>query len=156
MLATGRRFPGTGLAALHPVKASSVVTGLVLWSTALPILSSCRSHEAPPRNAVIWRQVGSWAGRGDLQTESFTSDTGGFRVRWETRNETTRGTGRLKVVFRSGDSGRPIIEAVDVRGVGHDTEEVADNVRWYFLTIESTGVDWKVIVEERLQGHSTR
>jgi hypothetical protein len=62
----------------------------------------------------------------------------------------------LKVVFRSGDSGRPIIEAVDVRGVGRDAEEVADNVRWYYLTIESAHVDWSVSVDERLRGRSLR
>jgi len=56
-------------------------------------------------------------------------------VRWETTNETKPGAGTLKVVFRSGDSGRPIIEAVDVTGLGHDAVEVADNVRWYYLAI---------------------
>src|SRR6476660_1229063 len=127
-------------------------------ATALALVvaagASCRSHTPPPpsREVVIWRQVGTWLGRGNAQTESFTSDTGGFRVRWETRNETTPGAGTLKVVFRSGDSGRPIIEAVDVRGVGRDEAEVADNVRWYYLTIESANVDWTVSVDERLRG----
>lgn len=121
----------------------------------------CRSRRADAQAArheevAIWREVGSWSGRGNAQTESFTSDTGGFRVRWETRNESSPGAGRLKVTFRSGDSGRPIIEAVDVRGVGSDIEEVADNVRWYFLTIESAGIDWKVSVDERLRGQRAR
>jgi hypothetical protein len=117
---------------------------------------SCRHREPAAADVVVWKQVGSWSGRGNAQTESFTSDTGGFRVRWETRNESRPGAGTLRVVFRSGDSGRPIIEAVDVRGVGHDTEEVADNVRWYFLTIESANLDWKVSVDERLRGRATR
>ena len=114
---------------------------------------SCRPPtKPPPKDVVVWKEIGSWSGRGNLQTESFTSDTGGFRVRWETKNETKPGAGTLKVVFRSGDSGRPIIEAVDARGVGHDDEEVADQVRWYFLTIESANVDWTVHVDERLRG----
>jgi hypothetical protein len=117
---------------------------------------SCHHREPPAADVVVWKQVGSWSGRGNAQTESFTSDTGGFRVRWETWNESRPGAGTLRVVFRSGDSGRPIIEAVDVRGVGHDTEEVADTVRWYFLTIESANVDWKVSVDERLRGRATR
>jgi hypothetical protein len=128
-------------------------------AAATVAVAACRS-QAPPkptaRDVVIWKEVGAWSGRGNIQTETFTSDTGGFRVRWETRNESTPGAGRLKVVFRSGDSGRPIIEAVDARGVGHDEEEVADNVRWYFLTIESTNVDWTVHVDERIRGTSTR
>jgi hypothetical protein len=122
--------------------------------------AACRSQPSaapPPSHEVaIWREVGAWSGRGNAQTESFMSDTGGFRVRWETTNETKPGGGVLKVVFRSGDSGRPIIEAVDVRGEGHDAQEVADNVRWYFLTIESANVDWSVHIDERLRGHTTK
>jgi hypothetical protein len=95
-----------------------------------------------------WKQVGSWMGRGNTQTETFTSDTGGFRVRWETRSEAPPGTGRLKVVFHSGDSGREIMEAVDVRGNGRGTAEVGDRPRWYYLTIESANVGWTVTVEE--------
>ena len=64
----------------------------------------------------MWHEVGSWSGRGNKQTESFTSDTAGFRVRWKTTNETAPGAGTLKVIFRSGDSGREIIQAIDVRG----------------------------------------
>jgi hypothetical protein len=119
-------------------------------------VAACRTRNSQPVDIVLWKQVGSWAGHGNAQTESFTSDTGGFRVRWETRNEAPPGSGRLKIVFRSGDSGRPIIDAVDVRGVGRDIAEVADNVRWYFLTIESTGVDWTVSVDERLRGEMSR
>ena len=87
-----------------------------------------------------------------MQTESFTSDSGGFRVRWQTRNETAPGGGRLKVVFHSGDSGRDIIDAVDARGVGEGTADVGDRPRWYFLTIESADVDWTVTVEEPVTG----
>jgi len=79
------------------------------------------------------------------------SDTGGFRLNWETTNEAPAGTGRLKVVFRSGDSGREIIDAVDAHGAGRGTEEVAgDRPRWYFLTIESANVDWTVTVDEQI------
>jgi len=122
----------------------------------LGMLTGCRPGPTPPpKDVVIWHPVGSWSGRGNRQTETFTSDTGGFRVRWETRNETRPGAGRLHVVFRSGDSGREIIDAVDVRGVGRDTEEVsAERPRWYYLTIESADVDWTVSVDERIPGQS--
>src|SRR4051812_35911493 len=98
---------------------------------------------------VSWKHVGSWSGRGNRQTESFTSDTGGFRVHWEAKNEAPPGSGRLKVTFRSGDSGREIMEAVDTHGEGHGTAEVGDRPRWYFLTIESANVDWTITVEEQ-------
>jgi hypothetical protein len=117
------------------------------------VLSGCRS-QAPPRKAVVvWRPVGSWSGRGDKQTETFTSDSGGFRVRWATTNEARPAAGRLRVVFRSGDSGREIIEAIDAHGAGGGTEEVAaEKPRWYYLTIESADVDWTVSVDERIDG----
>jgi len=124
---------------------------------AIAVLTGACRSEPPPavKEVVIWRSVGSWSGRGNVQTESFTSDTGGFRLRWGTKNETKPGAGRLKVTFRSTDSGRPIIEAVDVRGVGRDEAEVADYVRWYYLTIESSDVEWTVQVDERFRGQVT-
>ena len=131
----------------------------VVWAAAAAVVTlACGSPGQSPaaaKEVVIWKPVGSWSGSGNFQSESFTSDTGGFRVHWETKNERVPGTGRMKVVFRSGDSGRPIIEAVDVKGVGHDVEEVADNVRWYYLTIESTNIDWSVSIDERLRGIRT-
>ena len=97
--------------------------------------------------------MGSWSGRGNTQTETFTSDTGGFRVTWATKNETVPGAGTLKVVFRSGDSGREIIDAVNEPHVGSDsdiTEVSAERPRWYYLTIDSAEVDWTVTVDERI------
>ena len=123
---------------------------------ALVILSACRSEPGraprPSEAPVVWKQVGSWTGRGDKQTETFTSDTGGFRVHWEATNEKPAGAGRLRVVFRSGDSGREIIEAIDTHGTGSGVEEVAaDRPRWFYITIESAGVDWRVSVDERIE-----
>ncbi len=116
------------------------------------LAGGCRSQPPAPHNVDIWRRVGSWSGRGDAQTETFTGDTGAFRVHWETKNETRRGEGRLKVIFRSGDSGREIIDAVDARGVGRDTVDVAaERPRWYYLTIDSAGVEWAVTVEEQIR-----
>jgi len=122
---------------------------------ALLLLSGCRSeapHPKPPQAVIVWKPVGNWSGHGDKQTETFTSDTGGFRVRWTTEKEAPGGGGRLRVVFRSGDSGREIIEAIDAEGVGGGTEEVAaDRPRWFYITIESANVDWTVAVDERIE-----
>src|ERR1700748_3205574 len=74
----------------------------------------CQSEQLPPTQPeVTWKPIAAWSGRGDRQTETFTSDSGGFRVHWETTKEGPEGAGRLRVVFRSGDSGREIIEAID-------------------------------------------
>ena len=132
---------------------------LARWLPLVPLLvvTACRAEPARPqtKEVVVWRQLGSWSGRGDKQTETFTSDTGGFRVHWETKREAPPDAGRLRVVFRSGDSGREIIEAIDARGAGSGTEEVAaERPRWYYLTIESANVDWTVTVDERIDGQT--
>jgi hypothetical protein len=133
--------------------STTAPAGFVIVCALTLAAIACERGAATPANPATpgWKRVGSWSGRGNTQTESFTSDTGGFRVRWETRNEAAPGTGRLKVVFRSGDSGREIMDAVDIRGNGSGTAEVGDRPRWYFLTIESANVDWKVTVEEPVQ-----
>ena len=125
------------------------------WKLLLLLVSvgACRSeaHRAQPQSVVVWKPLGAWSGRGDKQTETFTSDTGGFRVHWETAKEAPAGGGRLRVVFRSGDSGREIIEAIDARGNGGGTEDVAaDRPRWFYVTIESANVEWKVSIDERI------
>ena len=133
-------------------KAEFGIWNACLLSTLL--LGACRSERAvpAPQAVVVWKPVGSWAGRGDKQTETFTSDTGGFRVHWEAAKENPAGGGRLRVVFRSGDSGREIIEAIDARGEGGGTEEVAaERPRWYYITIESANVDWTVSLDERIE-----
>jgi hypothetical protein len=119
------------------------------------LLCACRTqppaHRATGEAIVVWKPIGSWSGRGNRQTETFTSDSGGFRVRWQTTHAARQGAGRLRVVFRSGDSGREIIEAIDAHGEGRGEEEVAaERPRWYYLTIESQDVDWVVAVDERI------
>jgi hypothetical protein len=119
----------------------------------------CRNQPAPPpaKDLVAWKTVGSWSGRGDKQTETFTSDNGGFRVTWATKNETVPGAGTLKVIFRSGDSGREIIYAVDAKGEDHDVAIVsAERPRWYYLTIESANVEWTVAVDERIDYRASK
>jgi hypothetical protein len=130
---------------------------LLLAAIPALLLSGCRSQPPPaPRDVVVWKPVGSWSGRGDSSTATFTSDTGGFRVHWETTNSARPDAGRLRVVFRSGDSGREIIEAIDAHGAGEGVEEVAaERPRWYYLTIESADVDWKVSVDERIDATTT-
>ena len=138
----------------RPSLSSQRVLGIGLLAAAA-IMAGCRSE--PPRAAtpvVIWKPIHTWSGRGDAQTETFTSDSGGFRVHWDAKNE-RGGEGRLRVVLRSGDSGREIVEAIDARGTGHGTEEVAaERPRWYYLTIESANVDWTVTVDERIDGQT--
>jgi len=61
---------------------------LVSMFAAALAAGSCgpRANPQPARSepTVAWHRLGSWSGRGSLQTESFTSDTGTLRVSWET------------------------------------------------------------------------
>lgn len=128
----------------------------VLILAAALSFSGCESKppSQPPTRVVAWKQLGSWSGHGNMQTESFMSDTGSFRVHWATKNESPAGKGTLNVAFRSGDSGRVIIDAVNHRGVGSDTAYVGDQVRWYYLSIDSADIDWSVTIEEPVLGHT--
>ena len=113
------------------------------------VLASCGSDSPRARTpAVVWRTLGSWSGRGSMQTEPFISDTGSLRLRWETRNETAPGTGTFRVTVHSDVSGRPLVLAVDTRGVGRDTTYVSEDPRPFFLAVESANLDWTVVAEE--------
>src|SRR5258708_39099147 len=62
------------------VHLSLVVLGLL-------VSGSCTSRPSPPAkhdDVVVWHKLGAWSGRGDAQTGSFQSDSGGRRGRWET------------------------------------------------------------------------
>ncbi|OFW30136.1 MAG: hypothetical protein A3H97_24545 [Acidobacteria bacterium RIFCSPLOWO2_02_FULL_65_29] len=131
-----------------------------MLAAATLLAAACQSPRPPepatppPVRIVGWKPLASWTGRGNVQTETFLSDTGSFRIRWETKNESRPGAGTLEVAFRSGDSGRVIIDAVDQKGVGSGLSEVGDMVRWYYLSIDSANVDWSVTVEEPIMGRT--
>ena len=97
---------------------------------------------------VVWRPVGSWSGHGDAQSDPFLMEGGRWRVKWEASHEKSPGAGVLKVTVNSAVSGRPLMDAVDHRGVGHDTVYVNEDPRTFYLVIEARGIEWSVTVEE--------
>ena len=120
-----------------------------LLAAGVLLAAGCGVESKPAtRDVVIWRNVGSWTGRGPLQTESFIGETGSLRVRWETRNEATPGRGRFQVTVHSAISGRPLAVAVDHRGVGRDTSYVSEDPRVFYLVVESADLEWSLTVEE--------
>ena len=102
--------------------------------------------------AIGWRPLGTWSGRGDEQTDSFNIETGQWRIKWEARNETAPGAGRLRIEVHSSVSGRPLGEAVEHNGTGHDIAYVNEDPRLFHLVIESSNEDWSVSVEEGVVG----
>ena len=122
---------------------------IALFVTAGLLPSACR--DAPPHAGepvVVWRSLGFWSGRGSMQTDAFISDTGSMRLRWETRNESAPGAGYFRVTVHSDVSGRSLVDAVDVKGVGGATAYVTEDPRPFFLAVESANLDWSVTAEE--------
>ncbi len=121
----------------------SALLGVALLS------ASCRedrTREGTP--TVVWRKLGTWSGHGSMQTDPFISDTGSLRLRWETSREAAPGTGSFRVTLHSDVSGRPLLVAVDVRGVGRDTTYVTEDPRPFFLAVESANLDWTIEADE--------
>ena len=101
---------------------------------------------------IGWRPLGTWSGRGNEQTDSFNIETGQWRIKWEARNETAPGEGRLRIEVHSSVSGRPLGDAIEHRGIGHDIAYVNEDPRLFHLVIESSNEDWSVSVEEGVVG----
>jgi hypothetical protein len=112
------------------------------------LAGACRDAAPPQPAGVAWRQLGSWSGRGSIQTDPFISDTGSLRLRWETKNESPSGAGFFRVTVHSDVSGRPLVLAVDVRGNAGATTYVTEDPRPFFLAVESGNLDWWLAADE--------
>ena len=123
----------------------------------LVAVSACVDDPPPtkPRDTIIWHKLGEWSGTGNLQTETFTCDSGGLRLRWETRNETRPGAGRFKMSVHSAVSGRPLQVMVDKHGVGKDVEFFSDDPRIMYVVVEAAGLEWTIGVDEAVPGKVT-
>ena len=112
------------------------------------LVAACRNDSPPTRSLVATtRVVGTWEGRGN-QTLGFTSESGRFRVNWQTHNENPPGTGTFHLTAHSAVSGRPIQAITNHRGVGTGSTNVDDDPRPYNLMVESHNVEWTISVED--------
>ena len=100
----------------------------------------------------MWKQLGSWSGRGNAQTESFVGLTGSLRLHWRTTHEDPKGQGRFKLILQSAISGRALQEPVDEEGTSEGTAYAADDPRVFHVLVESANVDWSFTVEEAAFG----
>jgi len=108
----------------------------------------CTRPSEPQPIVSVTRPVGSWQGRGTATVGDIPSETGRFRITWETSNESPAGTGTFKLTLRSAISGRTIGIVADHKGVGTGTAEYDEGPRTYDFLVESSGVDWKFSVDE--------
>ena len=118
------------------------------------LLGACGAPRPEParKEIVVWKQLGSWSGRGNAQTESFVGLTGSLRFRWRTANENPKGRGRFKLILQSAISGRDLQEPVDEEGPGEGTAYAADDPRVFHMSVESANLDWSFTVEEAAFG----
>jgi hypothetical protein len=78
--------------------------------------------------------------------------TGSLRLRWHTTNEKPKGQGRFKLILQSAISGRALQEPVDQEGPGEGMAYTADDPRVFYISVESTNLDWSFTVEEAAFG----
>jgi hypothetical protein len=122
---------------------------ILLWCPALAGPLGCSPKPSEPQSIVsVTRPVGSWQGRGTATVGDIPSETGRFRIMWETANESPAGSGRFKLTLRSAISGRTIGIVADHSGTGSGTAEYDDGPRTYDFLVESANVDWSFRVEE--------
>lgn len=117
----------------------------------------CRKPSEPqPKQTVIgWSPVASWSGNGNYQTDSFDIHTGQWRIKWQTSNQplakanTTKTKPKaFQVIVHSSVSGRFVTVAVDHPSAGSGIGYIAEDPRAFFLVVESSGLDWKLEVQE--------
>ena len=131
---------------------TSAGLALVLALASAVLFGACARPEPERKEVVLWKQLGSWSGRGDASTESFIGLTGSLRFRWRAINEEPRGQGRFKLILQSAISGRDLQEPVDQTGPGEGTAYAADDPRLFRLVVESANLDWWFTVEEAAFG----
>ena len=129
---------------------------MVILATLGLLFEACGGKPKPvTREVQAWRKLGSWSGHGPISTEPFISDTGTLRLQWETRNEAGPGKGVFQITVYSDVSGRPLVLAVDHRGIGGNTVYVNEDPRPFYLGIESADVEWSISVDEAIPATAT-
>lgn len=119
----------------------------------LAVYAGCGAPSSPARATpgaaeTVWRPLGAWSGRGNIQTESFDVVSGALRLTWETHGESGPGAGTFRVALHSAISGRPLQTFVERQGVGRGTAYLEDDPRVSYLVIESDRVEWRITLEE--------
>jgi len=110
---------------------------------------ACTAQPSEPQQIVsVTRPVGSWQGRGTVTVGDIPSETGRFRITWETSNESPAGSGTFKLTLRSAISGRTLGIVADHTGTGTGTVDYDEGPRTYDFLVESANVDWKFNVDE--------
>jgi hypothetical protein len=120
------------------------------------VASACDvQHAAAPqqtsKSEIVWHTVGTYSGRGNEQSASFTSDNGAMRILWEAKpTGAASSSGTFRLTIHSAISGRPLMVAVDQKGPGKGTAFVGEDPRVFFAEVDSHDLDWSFTVQERI------
>ena len=128
-----------------------MIVGCLVAVVAVAARRALRRCTAAPLDATRSSGSGSgeWSGPKSLQTESFTSDTGAFRITWDdTRRRKAPGEGTFLLTLHSAISGRPLQIAVDHRGPGGATAYLNDDPRVFFAVVDASNIEWSFTVDE--------
>jgi len=71
-----------------------------------------------------------------------------WRLRWEATAVNADSPVALRVTVHSADSGRLLEAPLDESGAGSGVVEIVEEPRQFYLTVESTGLDWTLAVED--------
>jgi hypothetical protein len=130
---------------------AATVVAIALFAGAC----GARAEPAKPaaQTGVGWRQLGTWSGRGNAQTASFTSDTGALRVRWQAspaprENAPGSSSPSLRIAAHSAISGRLLQPVVEHAGAGEGIGYVQQDPHVFFMVVEASQLNWTVTVEE--------
>lgn len=135
-------------AGCHRIGLTSFLAGAMLLAPA------CRSApERPLQDLTVYRSLGSWTGRGPVQTDAFIGQTGAFRLRWKTQGPTAPSGGTFRVFLHSSVSGRRLLTVVDreAAGAGEGETHVTEDPREFFLVIEASDLEWSITLDEAVR-----
>jgi hypothetical protein len=141
---------------MHLVFRKSVFVPFVVTFVSFVVaFEGCAPKPSEPQPIVaVTRPVGSWKGRGTATVGDIPSETGRFRIVWETSNESPAGAGTFKLTMRSAISGRPLQLVAEHKGVGTGTADYDEGPRTYDFLVESANVDWSFRVEETVGAYA--
>jgi hypothetical protein len=93
--------------------------------------------------------MGSWEGTGS-QTLGLVSQSGRFRLRWQTRLEPGHdaSAAHFTLTVHSGVSGRPLHQVTEARGPSEGAFNVEDDPRPFNLMVDSEGLVWQIWADE--------
>ena len=126
---------------------------LLLAAVAALACGRGKSQPAPAQpheQHVVWRPLGAWSGHGNIQTESFTSDTGTLRVKWQADAVAGAEAPSFKLDAHSAISGRLLQPVVDQGGPGSGIGYVQQDPHVFYMVVEVSQVNWKFTVEEAI------